>query len=166
MKLSMAAELAVRGILVLANDRGDKPLPLDEICRRRELPRQYLAKIFAMLSRAGLVNPVRGKGGGHVLARSPEQISLLDVIEAVEGPFALNLCQHSPPRCDEEDCPVRPVWTELQNHVTSVLGSQSLRNLMSNGNGHGGNGDGHGHARASSDTEPVTGRASRQERTN
>lgn len=126
MKLSMAAELAVRGIMVLADSHGQGPVPLDEICRRRKLPRQYLAKIFAMLARADLVDPVRGKGGGHVLARSPKDITLLEVIEAVEGPLAMNLCQHTPPKCDQVDCPVRPVWTEIQEDIRSILASKTL----------------------------------------
>lgn len=126
MKLSMAAELAVRGIMVLADSYGQGPVPLDEICRRRKLPRQYLAKIFAMLARADLVDPVRGKGGGHVLARSPKDITLLEVIEAVEGPLAMNLCQHTPPKCNLVDCPIRPVWAEIQEDIRSILGSKTL----------------------------------------
>lgn len=130
MKLSMAAEFGVRGILCLAQEYGNGPLPLDEICRRRGLQKQYLTKIFGMLSRADLVDAVRGKGGGYLLAKPPSEISLLDVIEAVEGPLAVNLCQNTPPKCEDLDCLVRPVWTEVQGKVRSILSGSTLQELV------------------------------------
>jgi len=130
MKLSMAAEFAVRGILCLAEQYGRGPVPLANICKRRKLRKQYLTKIFGMLVRANLVDAVRGKGGGYVLARPPRRISLLDVIEAVEGPLAVNLCQSNPPKCDEEDCPVYPVWTEVQRKVKSILSGRTLNEFV------------------------------------
>lgn len=135
MKLSAAAEFAVRGILVLAEEYGKGPTTLDTVCRRRDLPKQYLVKIFSSLSKADLITPIRGKKGGYLLARDPAEISILDVIEAVEGPIALNLCQHEVPKCDEDDCCVRPVWTRLQKAVKSELGALSLAACV---NGHAG----------------------------
>jgi Rrf2 family protein len=126
MKLSQAAELAGRGIQVLAQRYGDSPVPLDVICQVRDLPKQYMVKLFGMLARAGLVMPIRGKGGGYLLGRAPEDISLLEVIEAVEGPLAVNQCQDTPPRCDFEECPVRPVWTDIQRYMREKLGSVTL----------------------------------------
>ncbi len=126
MKLSQAAELAVRGIQVLAQRHGDKPVPLDVICQVRDLPKQYMVKLFGMLSRAGLVVPVRGKGGGYLLGREPGDISLLEVIEAVEGPVAVNQCQDEPPRCDFDACPIRPVWADIQRYMSEKLASVTL----------------------------------------
>ena len=131
MKLSMAAELAVRGMLALAEQYGQGPVPLEEICRLRKLPRDYLSKIFGLLGRANLVAAVRGKGGGYVLARSPRDISLLELIEAVEGRLALNLCQQDPPRCRDESCRVRGVWTELQETIRSALAAKTLDQFIS-----------------------------------
>lgn len=130
MKLSMAAELAVRGIVVLASRHGQKPTPLDEICRLRKLPRDYMTRIFSLLSRADLVTAVRGKGGGYQLARPADEIRLLEVVEAVEGPLAVNLCQHNPPQCEEVDCRVRPVWEDLQKKIRSALASKTLDELI------------------------------------
>ena len=124
--LSQAAELAIRGIQVLAQRYGGKPTPLDAICKARDLPKQYLIKLFAMLSRAGLIVPVRGKGGGYKLAREPKDISLLEVIEAIEGPIAVNLCQETPIRCDFDACPVRPVWGDIQGYIQNKLSSVTL----------------------------------------
>jgi Rrf2 family cysteine metabolism transcriptional repressor len=130
MKISPAAELAVRGTLVLARQFGQGPVALSSVCADGELPRQYLMKIFASLAKAGIVTPLRGKHGGYVLARQPDLVTLLEVIEAVEGPLCLNYCQHSPPKCDRVTCKVRPVWTELQQIVREKLSSVRLSDCV------------------------------------
>lgn len=130
MRLSSAAELAVRGMVVLAKEYGNAPTTLMNVCSSRNLPREYLTKIFSMLTRAGLINPVRGKRGGYSLARDPSSISLLKVIEAVEGPVALNLCQHVPPKCDDLDCPIRKMWSELQATTKKKLAAMTLQDCI------------------------------------
>lgn len=132
MKVSMAAELAVRGILTLAARYEQDPMPLDEICRVRSLPKAYMTRIFGQLVRANVIRAVRGKGGGYVLARPRAQTTLLEVIEAIEGPLALNLCQHNPPRCKMVDCSVRPIWAKVQEQIREVLAHQTLDKLVSN----------------------------------
>lgn len=127
MKLSPAAELAIRGSLVLAQQYGKGPVTLAEICELRDLSREYLAKVFGLLARMDIVTPIRGKKGGYVLARDPKDISLLDIITAVEGPQYLNLCQYDPPKCENVDtCKVHLVWTELQEIFEKRLRSKSL----------------------------------------
>jgi Rrf2 family protein len=139
MRLSPAAELSIRGTLVLAEEYGQGPVSLDNICARRALPKQYLVKLFASLTRAGLISPVRGKHGGYLLMREPGQISVLEVIEAVEGPIVLNYCMHDPPQCDREGCPMRGVWGELQDTIRQKLASMTLAGcLQRNAQPHGG----------------------------
>lgn len=130
MKLSPAAELAVRGALVLTEHFGQGPVTLSSICAGRQLPKQYLTKLFASLTRADIVTPIRGKHGGYVLAREPGQITLLQIIEAVEGPMALNYCQYDPPKCDRVECLIRPIWTELQQTVCKRLASVTLADCL------------------------------------
>ena len=126
MKLSQAAELAIRGVLVLAERHGQGPITLAAVCLSESLPKQYLTKIFSSLARADIVSPIRGKNGGYVLARDPGRISVLEVIEAVEGPLALNHCQHTPSKCPRNTCPLRPMWTGLQQLVSQQLGKVKL----------------------------------------
>ncbi len=126
MKLSVAAELAIRGISVLASHYGEGPVTLSELCDTKDLPKQYLAKIFSSLSRADLVTPIRGKRGGYKLSHPPQEITLLQVIEAVEGPLAINLCQFDPPKCSDMQCSLRGVWSELQNMLRTKLQSVTL----------------------------------------
>jgi len=130
MKLSLAAELAVRGVKVLADKYGQGPVTLDTICASRDLPKQYLTKIFASLVRAGLVSPIRGKHGGYRLARDPKLVTLLEVVEAVEGPIFLNFCQHNPSQCDRTDCRIRPIWTDLQEVIRQKLGSITMADAV------------------------------------
>ena len=130
MRLSPAAEFAIRGMLVVAERDGQGPVNLATICQERSLSKQYLAKIFGQLARANLITPIRGKHGGYELARGLDQISILNIIEAVEGPVALNLCQQQPPKCDELDCGLRSDWGDLQQTIRQKLGAISLRDCL------------------------------------
>lgn len=126
MKLSPAADYAIRGASVLAKHYGEGPVALEHICAGRDVHKTYLSKIFAALVRAGLVLAVRGKHGGYMLGREPNKITLLEVIEAVEGPIRLNFCTHTPSRCHEENCPFSIVWHGLQRCVREKLQSVTL----------------------------------------
>lgn len=131
MRLSPAAELAIQGACTLAENFGQGPTTLAEICEMRSLSREYLAKVFSLLARVNIVTPIRGKKGGYVLARDPKDVSLLQIIEAVEGVQALNLCQFDPPKCDNAgSCKVQPVWEELQEIFTEKLSSISLADCI------------------------------------
>jgi Rrf2 family protein len=131
MKLSPAAELAIRGAVVLAQQYGKGPTTLADICELRDLSREYLARVFGLLAKADIVTPIRGKKGGYVLARDPRNVTLLEVIEAVEGPQALNLCQYDPPKCDRAGtCKVRHIWAELQETFENKLRSVTLAECL------------------------------------
>jgi Rrf2 family protein len=131
MKLSPAAELAIRGVLVLAEQYGKGPTTLADICELRGLSREYLAKVFGQLARVDIITPIRGKKGGYVLAHDPKDISLLDIITAVEGPQYLNLCQYDPPKCDQtETCKVHLIWTELQEIFENRLRTAFLADFI------------------------------------
>jgi Rrf2 family protein len=130
MKLSLAAELAIRGACVLAEGFGPDPIKMDDICAARDLPREYLAKIFGTLARAEIITPTRGKRGGYRLARDPSEITILNIIEAVEGAMSVNFCQHDPPQCDLVECPLRSVWGEIQQFMREKLSAVSLADYV------------------------------------
>jgi Rrf2 family protein len=127
LRLSPAAELGVRAALVLTQNYGQGPVTLAQIGEVSELSGEYLAKVLSMLSRANIVNSIRGKHGGYVLARPPGDVNLLQVIEAIEGPTALNLCQFDPPQCHNvAKCKVQRIWHELQETFNTKLASMTL----------------------------------------
>ena len=135
MRISTAAELGIRGMAYLAANHQNGPVSMATICQEQKLPRQYMLKIFASLNRAGFVRTNRGKGGGFSLAHPPADISILDIIQAVEGPMALNFCQNKPSQCrwnsDDDNCPIRPLWDNLQEIVTEQLRAYHLDRVLS-----------------------------------
>ncbi|MCE5327973.1 MAG: Rrf2 family transcriptional regulator [Planctomycetaceae bacterium] len=129
MKLSTAAELALRGMVMLAQKHGNGPTTLESICQERNLPKQYLTKIFASLAKADIVSPVRGKNGGYRLSREPSQITLQQIIEVIEGPIAVNLCQQVPPKC-KTDCGMKAVWSGIQKVLVDKLSTTTLADMV------------------------------------
>ena len=91
-----------------------------------ELPAAGLGETF---TRPLLLTPAQD-WRGYLLGKAPEDINLLQVIEAVEGPIILNLCQSSPPQCHEELCKIRPLWTELQKTVKEKLSGMKLSEAL------------------------------------
>src|ERR1035437_2359682 len=100
MELTRKGEYAIRGIVYLASRPTDKVCLLSEIAEAVDVPQTFLAKIFQQFSKIGLVRSYRGTGGGFVLGRSPEQITLLEVVEAVEGPIVPNRCVSGQGECN------------------------------------------------------------------
>src|SRR3989304_1257657 len=101
MQLTREADYAVRVVVDLADAAGAL-VPRRMIQRRQEVPAAHLGKIVQLLRRAGLVKPSRGARGGVTLALPPEKITMRRVIEAVEGPIALNLCLVAPGTCSRD----------------------------------------------------------------
>ncbi|MDD2852515.1 MAG: Rrf2 family transcriptional regulator, partial [Desulfuromonadaceae bacterium] len=122
MELTRKGEYAIRGIVYLATRPMDKVCLLSDIAAAVDVPPTFLAKIFQQFSKIGLVRSFRGTGGGFVLGRSPESITLLEVVEAVEGPIIPNRCVSSPSNCERSGlCNVHPVWQRVQDEVRGVL---------------------------------------------
>jgi Rrf2 family protein len=130
MRLSQEADYAVRSVLHLAEHGGEVQL-IDEIAAAMAIPRSFAAKILQKLVGAGLVQSRRGVGGGFVLALPPEQVTLLAVVEAIEGKLALNKCVHEGRTCQlKASCAVHPVWCELTALTQTYLSSVDLQSLL------------------------------------
>ena len=130
MQLTLAGEYAVRTMIHLASKPPGEHIPISDISQLWNIPEDFLRKIVAQMGRAGLVKSRRGKAGGICLASSPEQLTLLDVIEVVEGPIFLNKCLVAPLYCSRSAwCEVHLVWNEAQERVKEVLRSRSLADL-------------------------------------
>ena len=105
---------------------------LRDICRAQEIPETFLAKILQSLSHAGLAISQRGARGGFALARPASEISMRDVVEAVDGPIALNPCVLWPEDCSRSDeCQVHVAWVEAQERLMTVLDGVTLQSLAS-----------------------------------
>ena len=122
MQITRQADYAVRAVLYLAKIGPDQRAATSQIAEDQQIPPSFLAKIVSQLSVAGLLQTSRGARGGVSLARTPEQISLLEVIEAIDGPILLNECVANSGACSFGDtCPMRPVWCDAQTELITRL---------------------------------------------
>ncbi len=130
MQLTMTGEYAIRAMLHLATLQAGAVAQISEISKHWDIPENFLRKISAQLVNAGLVASQRGIGGGVTLARPATEITLLDVIEAVEGKLALNKCLLCDAFCPRDTwCAVHVVWSEAQQKLKEVLTSKNLAQL-------------------------------------
>ncbi|MEW6509668.1 MAG: Rrf2 family transcriptional regulator [Bacteroidota bacterium] len=130
MQLTMTGEYAVRAMVYLAALPSGTIAQIQEVAREWDIPEMFLRKIIPRLAGAGLLLSQRGAGGGIALARMPEQVTMLDVIEAVEGPMYLNRCLMSSWHCSRTDwCPVHEIWCTAQEELNKVLTARSLADI-------------------------------------
>jgi Rrf2 family protein len=126
-KVSTRGDYAARALLSLALHGSDRPTSVKEIAERTTLPQPYLEQILLAVKGAGLVISKRGVGGGYVLARPPDQITLAQIIDAVEGP-QLPLDEH-PDHC-EGHCVLQEVWVCVSDESRRMLERFTLANLV------------------------------------
>ena len=132
MQLTRAADYAVRVMIHLAAMPPGTRVNRDSLAAASEVPTHFLSKVLQVLVRARLVVAHRGTSGGFALALPAEQVSVLRVVEAVEGPIALNVCATSGPGCSRQGwCPAHFVWLEAQAALTQVLKNASIARLAS-----------------------------------
>jgi Rrf2 family protein len=122
MQITRQADYAVRAVLYLTKLGPDRRAATSQIAQEQHIPPSFLAKIVSQLSVAGLLQTSRGARGGVSLARPPEEISLLEVVEAIDGPILLNECVAGNGICVFGDtCPMRPVWCDAQVELVERL---------------------------------------------
>jgi len=133
MQITRQADYAVRAVLHLART-GDQRTATSLIAEEQRIPPSFLAKIISQLSIAGLLHTSRGARGGVTLARLPSEITLLEVIEAIDGPIQLNECVGDSGACSFDDnCPLRPVWCEAQEELVNRLKGTNFADMVVKG---------------------------------
>lgn len=121
MQITRQADYAVRAVLYLAQLGEEQRAATSQIAQDQQIPPSFLAKIVSQLSVAGLLQTSRGARGGVSLARSPEEISLLEVVEAIDGPILLNECVGNGACNFGDDCPMKPIWCDAQSELVERL---------------------------------------------
>jgi Rrf2 family protein len=137
MQITRQADYAMRAVMYLAEKGPDRRAATSQIAEEKHIPPSFLAKIVSQLSVAGLLQTSRGARGGVSLARLPEEISLLEVVEAIDGPILLNECVADSGACTfGESCSLRPVFCDAQAELVARLEETTFGSLLqSNGNG-------------------------------
>jgi Rrf2 family protein len=131
MQITRAGEYGVRGLTYLARRAPGQTAMIEEISRAERIPRSFLAKIFQSLARTGLVKSARGAGGGFALSKTPANITILEIIEAVEGRFLLQRCLQAETECELlGGCALCDLLGEAQDGMRGPLSRTSLRDLM------------------------------------
>jgi Rrf2 family protein len=130
MQITRQADYALRAIIYLARLEKDQKAPTSKIAKAQHIPPSFLAKIVSQLSIAGLIHTSRGARGGVSLARSAEEISVLDVIQAIDGPVFLNECTENAETCPfQNSCPLRDVWCEARAILIEKLSGATFSRM-------------------------------------
>lgn len=130
LQLTMTGEYTVRAMLHLASQPPGTIVQIYDIAQQGDIPETFLRKIMQLLTKSSLVLSHRGVGGGIELAKSAEDITLLEVIEAAEGKLALNKCLIHAGFCPRDSrCAVHLVWVEVQDKMKEILRSKSIAEL-------------------------------------
>ena len=134
MQITRQTEYAIKTLTELGQVPYGQLISSKVISQRHEIPEEFLHKTIQILSRAGLVVTQRGVQGGVRLGRPLEEITIADVIEAMEGPIALNVCLSSGYRCSNMDiCQVRKVLSNAQSAMLQELNKKSLADIVAEG---------------------------------
>ena len=130
MIFSSATEYAIRGLSELAARNSDSPVMLDDLVAGTGLPRDFVAKIFQKLVRAGVLRSAKGRGGGFALAKPQHDITLLDIVEAVEGPQLLDACVVGLEKCnDSMPCAQHDLYKPIRQRLKDYLTTTTLADL-------------------------------------
>jgi Rrf2 family protein len=131
MKLSTRTRYGVRLMLDLAQKHGSGPVLLKDIAKEEDLSEKYLSLIVLPLKASGLIKALRGASGGYTLSREPNDITLKEIVESLEGKIFLVDCLPDPKSCTRSGvCATRDVWQIIADKMTEVLESMTLADLV------------------------------------
>lgn len=131
MRLSTKSRYGTRALLDVAMHQGDSPVQLKDVAERQQISLSYLEHLIAPLVAVGIIKSSRGAHGGVSIGRPPEDISLIDVVRALEGSVAPVECVDDPAKCSRADgCVTRDLWIETKRAMESVIESTTLADLM------------------------------------
>lgn len=130
MKLSTKGRYGVKAMVDLALHYGDEPVSIKSISERQGISEYYLEQLFSPLRKAKLINSIRGAQGGYVLSRAPQDITVSEIMEVLEGPIEISNClEHS--SCHNSDCcATRLLWAKIKNSIDSVTKSTTLQDII------------------------------------
>jgi Rrf2 family protein len=131
MKISTRARYGIRAIIDIAIYGIDRPVMAKDIVSRQHISKKYLEQILTSLKEKGFIRTIRGSRGGYMLAKSPESITLKEVIESLEGPIELVDCVGSMRGCPlSDDCFARDIWKEISDAIEAKLKGMTLKDIV------------------------------------
>jgi Rrf2 family protein len=131
LRLSTKGQYGVRAMYEIARGYPEKPVNIREISERQDVSIHYLEQILNKLRRAGLIRSVKGPGGGYLLAKMPEEISIADILLELEGPLAITSCLNPEEGCVRvEICVTHLLWKALGRQIEDFLNTVTLGDLL------------------------------------
>lgn len=132
MKLTTRGRYGLRAMVDLSCNKTKEPVPLKTIAKRQDVSESYLEQLISALRKAKLVVSVRGAQGGYVLAKNPKDITVGDVLRALEGPIALVDCvlEGEREKCSRKDiCITKSVWEKINENIIKTVDSITLQDI-------------------------------------
>jgi Rrf2 family protein len=137
--LTRKGKYGLKAMIALAKEHGDGPVLIGDLAEQEAIPKKFLENILLTLKHRGLVHSRKGPGGGYQLGRAPDQISVGDIVRALDGPLALVSCvsqtAYSP--CEEcvteKDCAVRRIFQQVRDQTARILDGTTLKAAATRG---------------------------------
>ncbi len=133
MKLSTKGRYGVKAMVDLAIHYGKQPSSIKNIAERQNISEYYLEQLFSSLRKSDLIKSVRGAQGGYMLSRDPKDITVLQIMEVLEGPVEISDCidENNEKSCGNMDCcATRLLWSRIKESIDSVMQSTTLEDML------------------------------------
>ena len=134
MKLSTKGRYGVKAMVDLAIHYGESPISIKSISQRQGISEYYLEQLFSALRKAKLIKSIRGAQGGYVLNKLPEEITVADIMEVLEGPIEISDCVEGTTCNNVNCCATRLVWQKIKTSIEDVTTSVTLKDIVNDYN--------------------------------
>lgn len=134
MKLSTKGRYGVKAMVDLAIHYGESPISIKSISQRQGISEYYLEQLFSALRKAKLIKSIRGAQGGYVLNKLPEEITVADIMEVLEGPIEISDCVEGTTCNNGNCCATRLVWQKIKTSIDDVTTSVTLKDIVNDYN--------------------------------
>ena len=131
MKISTKGRYGLRILLDLALHQSEKPRLIRDIAESQQISEKYISRLVISLRKAGMIRSIRGVNGGFHLARLPEEITLLEILETMEGPISVVDCVSAPQGCSHSpNCAPREIWCKLNDDIRGLMRGTTLAEIL------------------------------------
>lgn len=130
MKLSTKGRYGVKAMLDLAIHYGEAPISIKSISQRQKISEYYLEQLFSPLRKANLIKSIRGAQGGYVLNKPPEDITVAEIMNVLEGPIEISDCLDGSSCNNMDCCATRLLWTKIKKSIDDVMESVTLKDMV------------------------------------
>ena len=131
MKLSTKGRYGLKAMFELSKSTSQEPVSISYIAKKQNISEQYLEQLFRTLRKNGFIKSIRGSQGGYLLAKSPKDITVGDILEVLEGPVSISKCVIDEDSCiNSNTCVTKVVWEKVTKGIEDVIHSINLQDMI------------------------------------